>query len=93
MIILDEPTAALGARESVAVRKLIDHLRRGGLPIVVVSHSIPQVFDVADRIHVQHLGKRAAVVSPRTFTRDDVVAIMSGALQVDEQDQALRPVP
>ncbi|MEO8266549.1 MAG: ATP-binding cassette domain-containing protein [Ilumatobacteraceae bacterium] len=93
VIILDEPTAALGARESVAVRKLIDHLRRGGLPIVVVSHSLPQVFDIADRIHVQWLGKRAAVVSPRTFTRDDVVAIMSGAVHVDEKDQALRPVP
>ena len=92
VIILDEPTAALGARESVAVRKLIDHLRGGGLPIVVVSHSIPQVFRMADRIHVQRLGKRAAVVSPRSFTRTDVVAIMSGALQVDEQDQALRPV-
>ncbi len=93
VIILDEPTAALGARESVAVRKLIDHLRRDGLPIVVVSHSIPQVFDVADRIHVQFMGKRAAVVSPRTFTRTDVIAIMSGTLQVAEKDQVLRPVP
>ena len=93
VIILDEPTAALGARESVAVRKLIDHLRRGGLPIVVVSHSIRQVFDIADRIHVQCLGKRAAVVSPLVFAPDDVVAIMSGTLHVNEQDQALRPVP
>jgi fructose transport system ATP-binding protein len=93
VIILDEPTAALGARESVAVRKLIEHLRRGGLPIVVVSHSITQVFDIADRIHVQHLGRRAAVISPHTFTRNDVVAIMSGAMHVDEQDQTLRPVP
>ena len=93
VIILDEPTAALGARESVAVRKLIDHLRRSGLPIVVVSHSIPQVFGIADRIHVQWLGKRAAVVSPLVFARDDVIAIMSGALQVDEKDQALRPTP
>jgi fructose transport system ATP-binding protein len=93
VIILDEPTAALGARESIAVHKLIAHLRKGGLPIVVVSHSIRQVFDIADRIHVQYLGKRAAVVSPRTVTRDDVVAIMSGALQVDAKDQTLRPIP
>jgi fructose transport system ATP-binding protein len=93
VIILDEPTAALGPRESATVRKLIEHLRGRGLPIVVVSHSLAQVFDIADRIHVQRLGTRAAVVSPRTFTKDDVVAIMSGALQVDEQDQALRPVP
>ena len=64
VIILDEPTAALGVHESTRVSKFIDNLRGRGLPIVVVSHNVAQVFAIADRIHVQHLGKRAAVVTP-----------------------------
>ncbi|MEP7114881.1 MAG: ATP-binding cassette domain-containing protein [Ilumatobacteraceae bacterium] len=89
VIILDEPTAALGKRESVTVRKLIENLRGRGLPVVVVSHDVTQVFAFADRIHVQHLGKRAAVITPQTFNMADVVAIMSGRLAVDEKDQTL----
>jgi fructose transport system ATP-binding protein len=92
VIILDEPTATLGAHEAVRVRKLIDNLRGRGLPVVVVSHNVAQVFAVADRIHVQHLGKRAAVVSPQSVSAAEVVAIMSGASQVDVKDQALGPV-
>lgn len=92
VIILDEPTASLGAREAVSVRKLIEHLRDRGLPIVFVSHSIPQVYDIADRIHIQQLGRRVAVVTPRSVSTADLVAIMSGELQIDEKDQALGPV-
>ena len=92
VIILDEPTATLGQREAVRVRKLIDNLRGRGLPVVVVSHNVAQVFEIADRIHVQVGGKRAAVVTPNSFTAADVVAIMSGELSVDEQDQVLGPV-
>ena len=83
VIILDEPTATLGVREAVRVRKLIDNLRGRGLPVVLVSHDVAQVFEIADRIHVQHLGKRAAVVTPQRFGVADVVAIMSGATRVD----------
>jgi fructose transport system ATP-binding protein len=89
VIILDEPTATLGEREAVRVRKLIDNLRGRGLPVVVVSHNVAQVFDIADRIHVQVSGKRAAVVTPHSLTAADVVAVMSGALQIDVKDQAL----
>jgi fructose transport system ATP-binding protein len=92
VILLDEPTAALGLRESVKVRKFIEHLRGRGLPIVVVSHSIPQVLEIADRIHVQRLGKRVAVVTPSHVGVSDLVAIMSGAVRVDPKDQALGPV-
>jgi fructose transport system ATP-binding protein len=92
VIILDEPTAALGARESVTVRKLIDNLRGRGLPIVLVSHSIPQVYEIADRIHVQRFGARVAVVTPHSVGVSDLVAIMNGAVQVDVNDQTLGPV-
>ena len=92
VIILDEPTAALGVRESAQVLKLIQHLRDRGLPVILISHNMPQVFEVADRIHVQRLGRRAAVITPQSVSITDVVAIMTGALQVDPKDQSLGPV-
>jgi fructose transport system ATP-binding protein len=92
VIILDEPTAALGVRESARVLQLIDDLRNRGMPVVLISHDMPQVFEVADRIHVQRLGRRAAVITPQSHTMNDAVAIMTGAMVVDEADQALRPV-
>ncbi len=92
VIILDEPTAALGVRESNQVLKMIEGLRDRGLPVILISHNMPQVFQVADRIHVQRLGSRAAVITPQTHTMNDAVAIMTGALKVDEKDQALQPV-
>jgi fructose transport system ATP-binding protein len=91
VILLDEPTAALGARDSVEVLRLIQNLRGRGLPVVFVSHNMPHVFKVADRIHVQRMGKRAAVVTPQSARIADVVAIMSGALHIDEKDQTLGP--
>lgn len=92
LIILDEPTAALGVRESRQVLKLIESLRDRGMPVILISHNMPQVFEVADRIQVQRLGKRAAVVTPKTHTMNDVVAIMTGAMTVEIKDQALTPV-
>lgn len=92
VIILDEPTAALGVNESARVLQLIKDLRAKGMPVILISHNMPQVFEVADRIHVQRLGRRAAVVNPQSHTMNDVVAIMTGALVVDEQDQQLTPV-
>ena len=79
VVILDEPTAALGVRESAQVVDLIKRLRDNGLPIVLISHDMPNVFELADRIHIQRLGKRAAVISPKTHSMDDAVAIMTGA--------------
>jgi fructose transport system ATP-binding protein len=92
VIILDEPTAALGVRESAQVLELIENLRERGMPVILISHNMPQVFEVADRIHVQRLGSRGAVVTPRTVSITDVVAIMTGALKVPVEDQTLTPV-
>jgi fructose transport system ATP-binding protein len=92
VIILDEPTAALGVNESARVLQLIKDLRTRGIPVILISHNMPQVFEVADRIHVQRLGKRAAVVTPRSHSMNDVVAIMTGAMNVPESEQALTPV-
>ena len=79
VIILDEPTAALGVSESGQVLKLIRDLRDRGLPVILISHNMPHVFEVADRIHIQRLGRRIAVVTPTSHTPSDAVAIMTGA--------------
>lgn len=92
VIILDEPTAALGVNESARVLKMIQDLRDRGLAIILISHNMPQVFEVADRIHVARLGKRAAVVTPQSHSMNDVVAIMTGAMKVPEEEQQLAPV-
>jgi len=79
VVILDEPTAALGVKESGHVLQLIRDLRSRGLPVILISHNMPHVFEVADRIHIQRLGRRAAVVTPQTHTMSEAVAIMTGA--------------
>jgi fructose transport system ATP-binding protein len=80
VVIMDEPTAALGVRESKNVLDLIRRIRDTGTPVVLVSHDIPAVFDISDRIHIHRLGRRAAVVRPQDCTMNDVVGIMTGAL-------------
>jgi fructose transport system ATP-binding protein len=79
VIILDEPTAALGVKESAHVLELIMRVRDNGLPVILISHNMPHVFEVADRIHIHRLGKRVAMVTPKTHTMSEVVAIMTGA--------------
>jgi fructose transport system ATP-binding protein len=83
VIILDEPTAALGVRESGQVLALIKRLRGRGLPVILISHNMPQVFDVADRIHIQRLGRCAGVITPQSHTMEEAVAIMTGATTLD----------
>jgi len=81
VIIMDEPTAALGVKESRRVLDLIQDVRSRGLPIVLISHNMPHVFEVADRIHVHRLGKRLCVIDPRDHTMSDAVAYMTGAAE------------
>ncbi|MEA2445672.1 MAG: fructose transport system ATP-binding protein [Thermoleophilales bacterium] len=81
VLILDEPTAALGVKESSRVLDLIKRVRDNGLPVIIVSHNMPHVFEIADRIHIQRLGRRVAVVTPQTHTMTEVVAIMTGATE------------
>jgi fructose transport system ATP-binding protein len=80
VVIMDEPTAALGVKESNMVLELIRRVRDKGLPVILISHNMPHVFEVADRIHIQRLGKRVAVVKPSDVKMSDAVAIMTGAL-------------
>jgi fructose transport system ATP-binding protein len=79
VIILDEPTAALGVKESGQVLQMIRDIRSKGMPVILISHNMPHVFEVADRIHIQRLGRRVAVVDPKAITMSDAVAIMTGA--------------
>ena len=81
VIILDEPTAALGVKESAHVLELILKVRDSGIPVILISHNMPHVFEVADRIHIHRLGQRIAVVTPKTHTMNEVVAIMTGAAE------------
>ena len=81
VIIMDEPTAALGVKESRKVLELILDVRNKGIPIVLISHNMPHVFEVADRIHVHRLGRRACVIRPANHTMSDAVAIMTGAMK------------
>jgi fructose transport system ATP-binding protein len=79
VIILDEPTAALGVKESRRVLELIQDVKARGIPIILISHNMPHVFEVADRIHVHRLGKRLTVIDPKEHSMSDAVAYMTGA--------------
>ncbi len=84
VVIMDEPTAALGVKESRRVLELILDVRSRGLPIVLISHNMPHVFEVADRIHIHRLGKRLTVINPKEYTMSDAVALMTGAMAPKE---------
>jgi fructose transport system ATP-binding protein len=79
VIIMDEPTAALGVKESRRVLELIKDVKRRGLPIVLISHNMPHVFEVCDRIHIHRLGRRLCVINSKDFSMSDAVAFMTGA--------------
>ncbi len=79
-VVMDEPTAALGVKESRRVLDLILDVRARGMPIVLISHNMPHVFEVADRIHIHRLGSRLCVVDPKAISMSDAVALMTGAL-------------
>jgi fructose transport system ATP-binding protein len=87
VVIMDEPTAALGVKESRRVLELMLDVKRRGLPIVLISHNMPHVFEVADRIHIHRLGRRIAVIDPKAYSMSDAVAIMTGAMPPPPIDQ------
>ena len=84
VIILDEPTAALGVKESRRVLELILDVRSRGIPIILISHNMPHVFEVADRIHIHRLGRRLCVINPKDHSMSDAVAYMTGAKEPDK---------
>ena len=71
--------AALGVKESGMVLELIRKVRDQGMPVILISHDMPHVFEVADRIQIMRLGRRAAVVTPQSHSMAEAVAIMTGA--------------
>ncbi len=81
VVIMDEPTAALGVKESGMVLDLIRKIRDRGLPVILISHNMPHVFEIADRIHIHRLGKRATIVKPSEIRMSEAVAIMTGAME------------
>jgi fructose transport system ATP-binding protein len=79
IVIMDEPTAALGVRESAMVLKLIKRIRDSGIAVIMISHSMPEVFDVADRITILRLGRTVRQMRRAETSMTDVVAFMTGA--------------
>ncbi|QDP97261.1 sugar ABC transporter ATP-binding protein [Microlunatus elymi] len=90
VVILDEPTAALGVRETGHVLKLVRDLRDKGMAVILISHNMPNVFETADRIHIQRLGGLAGVITPKSHSMEDAVAIMTGAKTLEPDEQTLR---
>ncbi len=89
VIILDEPTAALGVKESRRVLELIQDVRARGVPIILISHNMPHVFEVADRIHIHRLGRRLCVINPKNHSMSDAVAYMTGAKLPETELEAI----
>jgi D-xylose transport system ATP-binding protein len=79
VVLLDEPTAALGVAQTRQVLELIGRLRAQGLAVVVISHNLADVFEVVDRVIVLRLGRRVATFDIRSTTREQVVAAITGA--------------
>ncbi len=90
VVVLDEPTAALGVKESGMVLDMIKQLRESGLGIILISHNMPHVWEAADRIHIQRLGGCAGVITPQSHDMGEGVAIMTGAKKLvsDQLDGA-----
>jgi ABC-type sugar transport system ATPase subunit len=82
IVIMDEPTAALGVRESSMVLELIKEVRSQGLSIIMISHNLPEVFAVADRITVLRLGRTITTLTTKETTLDSVVGMMTGAVRI-----------
>jgi fructose transport system ATP-binding protein len=88
VVIMDEPTAALGVKESRRVLELILDVKKRGIAIVLISHNMPHVFEVADRIHINRLGRRLTVIDPKLHSMSDAVAMMTGAMAPPSMPEA-----
>ena len=86
VVFMDEPTAALGVVQTRNVLEQIVRVREHGLAVVLISHNLPEVFEVADRIEVLRLGERVARLRPKDVSMEDVVSAMTGALSFHEED-------
>jgi fructose transport system ATP-binding protein len=93
LAIMDEPTAALGVKETGQVIDLIQRVRDRGLPVILISHDMPHVFELADRIQIMRLGRSVAVVTPKTHTMPEAVAIMTGASKSEVERTLVKDEP
>jgi fructose transport system ATP-binding protein len=93
VVIMDEPTAALGVKETRQVLDLILRVRERGLPVILISHDMPNVFELADRIQIMRLGRRVAVVTPQSHSMPEAVAIMTGAARGDLEAAPAKETP
>jgi fructose transport system ATP-binding protein len=84
IVIMDEPTAALGVRESRRVIELIQLIRRQGISVILISHNLPQVLEVSDRIMVLRNGRRVGVVRTAETDMQQVVRLITGAEVLDQ---------
>jgi simple sugar transport system ATP-binding protein len=84
VVFMDEPTAALGVVQSARVRDLIRKVRDSGIAVVLISHNLPEVFELADRIEVLRLGRRVARLRAADTTMEQVIAAMTGALSTGD---------
>ena len=82
VVIMDEPTAALGVAQSGMVLDLMRRVRDSGIPVVFISHNMPHVFEVADRIVILRLGEIVAHLDPKVHTIDDAVSAMTGSVRI-----------
>jgi simple sugar transport system ATP-binding protein len=88
VVFMDEPTAALGVLQTRNVLEQVERVREHGLSVVLISHNMPEVFEVADRIEVLRMGERVARLKPGEASMEDVVAAMTGALTFHEEEEA-----
>jgi ABC-type sugar transport system ATPase subunit len=88
IVVMDEPTAALGVRERGAVLEMIRELKEHGLTVVMISHNMPDVFDVADRITIMRLGQTVATLMRAETSLQEIVGYMTGAYGAEERDSA-----
>ena len=86
VVFMDEPTAALGVVQTRNVLEQIKKVREHGLSVVLISHNMPEVFEVADRIEVLRLGQRVARLRPKEVSMEDIVAAMTGATTFHEEE-------
>ena len=87
VILLDEPTAALGVVQTKGVLDLIRRVRDRGLGVVFISHSMPHVMEVADEIQVMRLGRRVAIYQAKDTTMEELVGAMTGAVTQENVPQ------
>jgi D-xylose transport system ATP-binding protein len=83
LVVLDEPTAALGVKQTANVLELVRRLAGEGQAVILISHSLPEVFAVADRIYVLRLGANAGTFDARSTSAETIVAAMTGSLQFE----------